>query len=110
MTNKVFELVRSLGRREFDPQETMNVLTSNKTIWWSWGVAFGKCSHKWIAFKVNGNHHKGYVCVDLGWDDLYRVTIISTHANIKQQQDGLYFDQIVEYIDEAIEKIPAYSN
>ena len=109
MTNKVFELILSLGRREFDPQETMNVLTTNKKIWWSWGVASGKCSHKWVALKVNGHHHKGYVCIDLGWEDLYRITIISTHGNIKKQIEGIYFDLLVECIDNEIERIPAYS-
>jgi hypothetical protein len=104
MSPKVFELVCSLGEREFDFEQTMHVLTADKMIWWSWGVSGGKCSQKWIVFKVNGHHHKGWVVITLGWEDLYKIYIVTTHGKIKHQQDGLYFDQIVEYIDKKIEK------
>lgn len=108
MSPKVFELVRSLAEREFDFEQTMYVLTANRNIWWSWGVSDGKCNNKWIVFKTNGHHHKGWVLITLGWEDLYKVYIINTHGRILAHKDGLYFDQIVDYIDEKVEKIPAY--
>jgi hypothetical protein len=110
MSPKVFELVRSLAGREFDFEQTMHVLTADRNIWWSWGVSNGKCSTKWIVFKTNGHHHKGWVLITLGWEDLYKVRLITTHGRITAERDGLYFDQIVDYIDEKVEKISAYEH
>ena len=110
MSPKVFDLVLSLAEREFDFEQTMYVLTANKNIWWSWGVSNGKCSNKWIVFKTNGYRHKGWVLITLGWEDLYKVYIITTHGRIRAQQDGLYFDQIVNYIDGQVEKFPVHQH
>jgi hypothetical protein len=109
-SNKAWDAIIECGQREFDPQETMHILTANKPIYWSWGVSNGICTHKVLALKVNGHHHKGWVVINLMWEDLYRVTLISTHGNIKNQSVGLYFDQLVEWIDNKIEKIEAYQN
>lgn len=107
---KAWEVIQECGQRDFDPQETMHILTANKSIWWSWGVSTGISTHKFLAFKVNGHHHKGWVVINLMWEDLYRVTLITTHGNIKNQSEGLYFDQLVEWIDEKVEKIKEYQS
>jgi hypothetical protein len=44
----------------------------------------------------------------LAFDDTYSVHIISTHGNIKQTFDMVYFDTLTEIIDNRIEKIKDY--
>lgn len=109
-SNKCLEAIYNCSQRDFNHQETMSLLTANKPIYWSWGVSKGICSDKMLALKVNGHHHKGWVVINLMWEDLYRVTLITTHGTIKHQSEGLYFDQLVEYIDTKIEKIKEYQS
>ena len=42
--------------------------------------------------------------------DLFDVYLTTLQGTIKDKIEGLYFDQLVEWIDEKIEKIPAYSH
>jgi hypothetical protein len=103
------EILNPLCEREFNLKETLQVLTHNKTIYWSWGVSrLTNVNNKGLLMKVNGHHHKGYVFIVLGWEDLYKVFFISTHGNIKDTKEGIFFDMLVEVIDNRIEKIPQY--
>lgn len=88
---------------------------------WSWGA------HGWIAtaektltFKVNAHHFKGIVCITLNESqDLYEIHFfdncrISSFAknpkpsNKIQPLLGVYCDQMVDLIDDNIERIAAY--
>ena len=107
-TNKT---IKSLYKREFNPQETMVVLRHRSTIakFWCWGATgFTNYENKALCFKVSANHHKGYVCISLNWDDTYVIDLISTKGVIKKTINEVYFDMLVDTIDEAIEKIAAY--
>ena len=64
--------------------------------------------NKGLLMKVNGHHHKGYVFITLGYEDLHKVHIISTHGNVKQTIEGIFFDMLSEIIDNRIEKIKDY--
>jgi len=104
------QILQPLMQREFNLNETMAVLTHNMNIYFSWGVSNKyNIDNKGLLLKVNGHHHKGYVFITLSWADLYDVHLISTHGNIKQSVEGLYFDQLVEVIDNKIERIPEYN-
>lgn len=61
-----------------------------------------------LLLKVRGNHHKGYVFVTLGYEDLYQVHIISTQGNIKESINGIFFDVLQGTIDSKVERIPEY--
>jgi hypothetical protein len=103
------EILKPLCEREFDPNETLQVLRHNPTIYWSWGVSkLVNVDNKGLLMKVNGHHHKGYVFVTLGYEDLYKVHILSTHGNLKQSFDGIWFDMLTEVIDNRIERIKDY--
>lgn len=103
------KIIEPLLKMEFNLSETMRVLTNNKPIYFSWGVSSRVNFHnKGLLLKVNGHHHKGYVLITLDWTDTYTVTIISTHGNIKNTYDMVYFDDLVEIIDNRIERIPEY--
>lgn len=103
------EILKPLFEREFYPKETLSVLTHNKPIYWSWGVSkLMNVNNKGLLMKVKGHHHKGYVFITLGWEDLYKVHFISTHGNIKDSKEGIFFDMLVEVIDDRIERIKEY--
>lgn len=103
------EILKPLCEREFDPNETLKVLRHNPTIYWSWGVSkLANIDNKGLLMKVNGHHHKGYVCINLGWDDTYTIRLVSTHGNVKFEMEGVYFDMLFDTLDEQIERIPEY--
>jgi hypothetical protein len=109
MTQKTIELIYSLMKRNFDPQQTMEVLTHNRNTYWSWGVSSAcNMDNKALVLKVNGHHHKGYVVITLDWMDTYIVNIISTHGTLKDTYENVYVDELVTRIDDRIEKIDEY--
>jgi len=109
MTRKLILSCRGLGEREFNPSETLQLLQRYQFRFWSWGSnGFTNLEDKGLLFKVNGNHHKGYVLITLGYDDTYKVYIISTQGNIKDTYEGIYFDMLFETIDNRIERIKEY--
>ena len=74
MTRKLIQLCRGLGEREFDTRETLQLLQRYQFRFWSWGGnGFTNLENKGLLFKVQGNHHKGYVLITLGYDDTYKV-------------------------------------
>lgn len=104
---KVWSVVEPKFQREFNVGETMTLLKHNLGVWWSWGVNYntiknlgGKC----LIFKPNGRYFKGFVCVTLGWEDLYQVHFVGNDYKIKHSMEGVYFDMLVNAIDEYIEK------
>ena len=109
MTTKVLKLCFEFGEREFNPQETIQLLKMYGYKFWSWGAnQFRNLGDKVLTFKINGHHHKGYVCISLGWDDTYTVRLVSTQGNIKFEQTGVYMEDLFDVIDINVEKIPEY--
>jgi len=110
MTDKFKSVLKGLVKMEFNINETLQLLSSNKGIFWSWGASnFTNFENKGLLFKVNGHHHKGYVFITLDWSDTYTVDIISTQGNIKNTYEMVYFDMLVDIIDNRIEKIANYT-
>ena len=101
----------TLGVRTFDPNETLRLLQSQRMKFFSWGgQAFTQHKGKWLRFKVNGHHHKGHVYITLNGADLYDVTLTTTKGTIVKEMTDIYFDELVDRIDVAIERIPEYEN
>jgi hypothetical protein len=103
---KVWAVVEPKLQREFNPMETYQVLTHNKLVWWSWGVnvkSISNLDNKCLVFKPNGRYFKGFVCITLGWEDLYQVHYVSNDYKLKKSVEGLYFDMLVDTIDREIE-------
>lgn len=98
-----------LYEREFDTNQTLQVLHHNKNIYWSWGVSqLFNCHNKGLLMKVNGHHHKDYVLVTLSWDDTYKVSYLNRELNVIGTDEMVYFDELVERIDNRIERIGEY--
>ena len=109
MTQEVMKKCFEFGEREFNPKETLDLLKMNGFRFMSWGPSgFRNLNDKVLVFKVNGHHHKGYVCINLGWNDTYTVRLVSTHGNVKFEMSEVYFDMLFDVLDERIERIPEY--
>ena len=101
--------------REMNPQETMAQLRGmNVQKFICWGATKFTVDNmkrpKMLRFYVSGMKHKGHVYIFVNGMDLYDVYITTIKGTIvhKSGDMGLYFDQLTDWIDERIEKIPAY--
>lgn len=105
---ELFDLVAPKLQREFNPSETMQWLTMNKPMYWSWGVSQKiNLEDKALLLKVSGNHLKGWVCIVLAWDDTYSIYYIDSKG-IKEEQHNVYCDMLNDVIDDRIERIAEY--
>ena len=86
---------------------------------WSWAAhGWTAIADNTLAFKVNAHHFKGIVCIILDeGHDLYEIHFLendSVSGSFKKPSKkfpslfGVYCDQMVDLIDEKIERIPAY--
>jgi hypothetical protein len=102
------------GCRVLNVQELMSLLRVNINIFWSWGShAFtvdSKHNTRMFRMTVSGHHHKGHVYIFVNGLDLFDVYLTSNQGTIKTIGEGLYFDQLVEWIDDRIERIPEYTD
>lgn len=107
--NQLFHFVGEKGQREFNTRETLDVLTHNRMVYFSWGVSkLYNFVDKGLCLKVSGNHHKGWVVITLSYMDTYSVYIVSNKGEVKNEYHDVYFDQLTEIIDNRIERIEDY--
>ncbi|WP_064967627.1 hypothetical protein [Tenacibaculum ovolyticum] len=99
------------AERPFNQKETIQWLTYNKIIAMSWGYQKPTALDEYgLMFKVNGNHHKGWVLITLAGNDTYTLRFFSTQFNeTKDKITEVYCDVLQETVDNAIEKIKEYS-
>lgn len=107
---KIFDVVKvAKSCRDLDANELLKLLTCNISIYWSWGVSQKHyILNKVVRLRVNGHHHKGYVYIVVNGSDLFDVYLTTLKDEIKTEIKDLYFDQLVDAIDEKVEKIAAY--
>ncbi|MDL2322765.1 hypothetical protein LJC52_02140 [Bacteroidales bacterium OttesenSCG-928-A17] len=62
-------------------------------------------------FKVQGFIFKGWVKVMYNkGTDLFDITFLSSTMEVKKEVEGIFFDELVRVIDEAVEKTNDYKN
>lgn len=106
---EIFNLGFTKAEREFNTTDTLRLLMVDQRIYFSWGVSKRvNLNNKGLMLKVSANHHKGWVLIILGWEDLYKVKIIGNNGKIIDEYDGIYFDELVSTIDDRIERIEGY--
>lgn len=102
--------------REMNFDELISLLKSDIMKYWSWGVHNMKIDSakrmRMFRMNVQGHHHKGHVYIFLNGLDLFDVYLTKTDGIIKSRSEetGLYFDQLVDWIDEKVERIPEYQS
>ena len=85
------------------------ILRTQLMIVFSWGFHNARAIENGLAFFVQGYKHTGRVEVvyDEGWD-LFIVRTLNRDGSIKEQEDGIYADGLVEVIDRMVEKTEDY--
>ncbi len=106
-----YEMIKPFFERGFNPKETMQWLTADRSMYWSWGSNdLRNFEDKALAIKVSGHHHKGQILITLGWNDTYTLRLINTTGKVTGTFTEIYCDQLAEFIDNKIERIPAYKD
>lgn len=111
MTKKLIETLKALTKRQFNTNETIELLTygDNRIKFWCWGVSERiNFENKGLLLKVNARRHKGYVFITLDWNDTYSVSLISNTGKILKTFEMIYFDMLTDVIDSEIELVPEY--
>lgn len=90
-----------------------SILNSKRMIIWSWGFTKPKAlpNDEGLIFHVNGFNHNGFVKVVYNeGKDLFVVILLDNKYHEMQRIDDVYFDTLVNVIDEAVEHTPDYYN
>lgn len=111
-TNQIGQVIdiTTLGCREMDLKDLHKLVQQNylyRAATWGFRNATAY-KNKVYRFTVSGHHHKGHVYIVLDWMDLFKVYYTSNRGLIKKIESEIYFDDLVERLDEAIEKIAIY--
>ena len=92
--------------REFDANEAILILTYNPSVYWSWGVTKIIRQKNTLTLKVNGKFFKHYVVITLGGDDTFSIRYVyksKGEFKVKHEVHGIYFDELLQVIDNYIE-------
>lgn len=85
----------------------LSILKSNQMVMWSWGFnnPIALKDDAGLIFRVSGYKHEGFVKVvyDEG-KDLFVVILLNSQHHELQRIGDVYFDSLVDVIDEAVER------
>ena len=86
------------------------ILRSQLMIVFSWGFHNARAIENGLAFYVQGYKHTGRVEVvyDEGYD-LFRVRLLNADGSVKEEQEGIYLDGLVDTIDAMVERTEDYA-
>ena len=88
----------------------MSILKSQLTVVWSWGFHQPMALENGLRFKVSGFKFKGSVEIVYNEGrDLFDVRFIKSNK-VVNMIEGLYFDMLIDTIDDFVERTPDYSD
>lgn len=88
-----------------------SILLLQPTILMSWGFKSPRVIDNGLSFFVNGFKHTGKVIVQYNdGQDLFDVYLMDDKEIIVETLNMVYFDQLVEVIDERVEKTDDYND
>lgn len=88
----------------------MGILKVDLMVLFSWGFHNPTAIENGLIFKVNGFKHRGKVKVVYNEaKDLFNVSLITNRGVEIKTIEGVFFDNLVEVIDNHIEKTINYS-
>ncbi len=87
----------------------LSILKHNIGIVLSWGFHNPVPVENGLRFNVQGFNHTGKVEIlyDEGWD-MFSVRILNSDGSLKEEQEGIYIDGLVECVDRLVEWCPNY--
>ena len=92
-------------------QYIYSIFKSRLNVMWSWGFNSPKLLTNGLQFKVQGFIFKGWVKVIYNeGSDLFDIYLLNTKMEIQKKIEGVFFDELVNVIDLAVEKVNDYDN
>jgi hypothetical protein len=86
-----------------DPQQIMQATFNRKLQCCAWGIRnFTSIKNKALCFTVNAQN-TGMVCITLGWEDLYIVTLFAPDGSQVAQEREVFFDDLFAAVRRIIE-------
>ncbi|MEN9917848.1 MAG: hypothetical protein RL662_284 [Bacteroidota bacterium] len=80
------------------------ILRTSQNIVWSWGFNSPKPLENGLSFKVQGFLHKGWVSVEYNeGSDLFDIKLLTDQLKEVKSIEGIYVDQLIDVIDNAVE-------
>lgn len=87
-----------------------SILLSQPTTLMSWGFQRPQVIELGLKFFVSGFKHKGWIQIKYNAGaDLFDVYLLDTDDSIKEMIEGVYFDQLVDIIDNHVELVDNYN-
>ena len=87
------------------------ILLSQPTILMSWGFQRPRIINQGLSFIVNGFKHKGKVSIQYNeGQDLFNVFLFDKNEMLVDTINMVYFDQLIESIDNSVEKTDDYND
>lgn len=87
----------------------LSILRTNLNTVWSWGFNSPKPTQNGLTFKVQGFLHKGWVVIEYNeGSDLFDVKLLSSQLKEVKFIEGIYFDELVDVIDNSVEYCKNY--
>ncbi|MDD3322048.1 MAG: hypothetical protein PHS59_11455 [Paludibacter sp.] len=87
-----------------------SILKFQPTILLSWGIQRPVVIKLGLRFRVNGFSHKGIVEILYNEGaDLFDVYLINEDGTLKELIEGVYFDELVDVIDQHVEWTENYN-
>lgn len=82
----------------------LSILRTDLNIVWSWGFNSPKPLDNGLTFKVQGFLHKGWVVIKYNeGSDLFDIKLFSDQLEEVKFIEGVYFDELIDVIDDAVE-------
>jgi hypothetical protein len=96
--------------RPWNARELYDAIKLSQIVW-SWGAKNWTIMNEFaLKFSVNGHHHKGHVYLAVNASDLFDVYLTTNRGTIKKILNDLFVEDLINQIDEAVEKIDAYQS
>ena len=87
----------------------LSILKINLNVVWSWGFNSPKPLQNGLSFKVQGFLHRGWVVIKYNeGSDLFDIKLFSDQLEEVKSIEGVYFDELVDVIDDAVEYCKNY--
>ena len=87
----------------------ISIFKTNMSVIFSWGFNSPIGLENGLRFSVNGFKHKGNVAVRYNDGlDLFDIEILTFENEVIENIDGVYFDQLIEIIDNRVELAENY--
>lgn len=104
--------INEINRNNYSRFEDMTALVKglmkNAKVW-SWGArGWTSIEGKILKFRVSGHLFKGAVYVGVNGKDLFDIYLTNLRGDIKQEINDVYIDELIDTIDEKVERISDY--